>query len=121
MSHVPVPVLRRMQDEPLAVPDADRRHLAGCARCQDARRAAEADAAFAARLLGPPPADPDTSAEWQKLIARLRTPAPVPAGSRRLARAAPRVGCPGGWPPPSVPAPRSRPGCCSSGPPRRPR
>ena len=26
MSHVPVPVLRRMQDEPLAVPDADRRH-----------------------------------------------------------------------------------------------
>ena len=28
MSHVPVPVLRRMQDEPLAVPDADRRHLA---------------------------------------------------------------------------------------------
>ena len=55
MSHVPVPVLRRMQDEPLAVPDADRRHLAGCARCQDARRAAEADAAFAARVLGPPP------------------------------------------------------------------
>ena len=86
MSHVPVPVLRRMQDEPLAVPDADRRHLAGCARCQDARRAAEADAAFAARLLGPPPADPDTSAEWQKLVARLRAPAPVPAGSLRPAR-----------------------------------
>ena len=92
MSHVPVPVLRRMQDEPLAVPDADRRHLAGCARCQDARRAAEADAAFAARQLGPPPADLDT-----------------------------RGGCRGGWLPPSVPEPRSRPRCCSSGPPRRPR
>ena len=91
MSHVPVPVLRRMQDEPLAVPDADRRHLAGCARCQDARRAAEADAAFAARLLGPPPADPDTSAEWQKLVARLRAPVPLPAGSRRPARDAARA------------------------------
>ena len=88
MSHVPVPVLRRMQDEPLAVPDADRRHLAGCARCQDARRAAAADAAFAARLLPPPPADLDTSAEWQKLIARLRAPAPAPAGSGRPARPA---------------------------------
>jgi len=90
MSHVPVPVLRRMQDEPLAVPDADRRHLAGCARCQDARRAAEADAAFAARLLAPPPANLDTSAEWQKLVARLRAPAPVPAGSRRDTARAPR-------------------------------
>ena len=86
MSHVPVPVLRRMQDEPLAVPDADRRHLAGCARCQAARRAAEADASFAAGLLPPPPAELDTSAEWQKLVARLRAPAPVPAGSRRTAR-----------------------------------
>jgi len=91
MSHVPVPVLRRMQDEPLAVPDADRRHLAGCARCQDARRAAEADAAFAARLLAPPPADLDTSAEWQKLVARLRAPAPVPAGSGRPGRDAARA------------------------------
>ena len=86
MSHVPVPVLRRMQDEPLAVPDADRRHLAGCARCQDARRAAEADAAFAARLLESPPSDLNTSAEWQKLVARLRAPVPLPAGSRRPAR-----------------------------------
>ena len=64
MSHVPVPVLRRMQDEPLAVPDADRRHLAGCARCQAARRAAEADASLAARLLVPSPAELDTNAEW---------------------------------------------------------
>jgi len=86
MSHVPVPVLRRMQDEPLAVPDADRRHLAGCARCQAARRAAEADASFAARLLAPSPAELDTNAEWQKLVARLRAPAPVPAGSGRPAR-----------------------------------
>ena len=86
MSHVPVPVLRRMQDEPLAVPDADRRHLAGCARCQAARRAAEADASFAARLLAAPPAELDTNAEWQKLVARLRAPAPVPAASGRTAR-----------------------------------
>jgi len=88
MSHVPVPVLRRMQDEPLAVPDTDRRHLAGCARCQESRRAVEADAAFAASLLTPPPADLDTSAEWHKLVARLRAPAPVPAGSARPARPA---------------------------------
>jgi hypothetical protein len=88
MSHVPVPVLRRMQDEPLAVPDADRRHLAGCARCQASRQAAEADAAFAAGLLGTPPADladlaeRDTGAEWEKLVARLRAPAPRPAAAR---------------------------------------
>ena len=86
MSHVPVPVLRRMQDEPLAVPDADRRHLAGCGRCQTARQAAEADASVAARVIAPLAAEPDTDAEWRKLVARLRTPAPVPAGSLRAAR-----------------------------------
>ena len=34
MRHVSSPVLRRLVDEPLAVPDRDRRHLAGCGRCQ---------------------------------------------------------------------------------------
>jgi hypothetical protein len=84
MRHVTSPVLRRLQDEPLAVPDTARQHLAGCARCQAAGTAIAADAAFAQARLVPglapdPGADPgpdlDLDREWALLQDRLREPA----------------------------------------------
>jgi hypothetical protein len=68
MSHVTSPVLRRLLDEPLAVPDAARRHLAGCARCQASNSQIAQNAALAARALAAPAAAPDdTSRAWARL------------------------------------------------------
>ena len=54
MSHISSPVLRRLVDEPMAVPDRDRRHLDSCGRCQAERTEVARDAAFAGRLLAAP-------------------------------------------------------------------
>ncbi|HMH91471.1 MAG TPA: hypothetical protein VK586_10360 [Streptosporangiaceae bacterium] len=87
MSHVSSPVLRRLQDEPLAVPDAARRHLAACARCQASNSKIAQNAALAARVLAPPAAAPDdTSLAWARLQASepatrratVRVPRPRP-------------------------------------------
>jgi hypothetical protein len=53
MRHLASPVLRRMVDEPFAVPDTARSHLAGCGRCQENRALAADDAARASELLFP--------------------------------------------------------------------
>ena len=76
MRHVPSPVLRRLVDEPLAVPDRDRRHLAGCGRCQAESGEVAANAAAASRLLAAPPDVADVDLEWIMLQERLREPAP---------------------------------------------
>jgi hypothetical protein len=90
MRHVPSPVLRRLVDEPMAVPDRDRRHLAGCDRCQDASTEITGDAALATRLLGAPPDVADVDLEWIMLQERLReadAPAhPVARAPRRVPR-----------------------------------
>jgi len=74
MPHVSSPVLRRLVDEPLAVPDRARRHLAGCGRCQAERTEIAQNAAFAARLLGAPLETSDVDLEWILLAERLRQP-----------------------------------------------
>jgi hypothetical protein len=74
MPHVSSPVLRRLVDEPMAVPDRARRHLAGCDRCQAESTEIAGNAAAAARLLGAPPEVSDLDLEWFLLTERLRQP-----------------------------------------------
>ena len=82
MYHVPSPVLRRLVDEPLAVPDRARRHLADCDRCQAESSQVAGDAALAARLLSAPAEISDIDLEWILLQDRLAGPgeAQRPAG-----------------------------------------
>src|SRR5581483_12287732 len=75
MPHVSSPVLRRLVDEPLAVPDHARRHLADCGRCQAESTEIAANAAEAARLLGAPAQICDVDLEWVMLAERLQRPA----------------------------------------------
>jgi hypothetical protein len=85
MSHVTSPVLRRLHDEPLAVPDSARAHVAACARCQSRRAVVAQDAQLAARLLAAPDLAIDPDLAWARLQARLRQPGHA---SRTLVRAA---------------------------------
>ena len=77
MSHVTSHVLRRLVDEPMAVPDRDRRHLAGCVRCQAESAEIAENAAAAARLLGGPVPVADLDLEWILLSERLRQAGPA--------------------------------------------
>ena len=90
MRHVPSPVLRRLVDEPLAVPDRDRRHLTGCDHCQAESSKVAANAAVASRLLAAPPDVADVDLEWIMLQERLREPGapgrPVVHVPRRMPR-----------------------------------
>jgi hypothetical protein len=74
MRHVASPVLRRLHDEPLAVSDTERQHLAGCPRCQAGSSQIAADAARAARLLDGPDVLTDTDLAWLQLQAQLGEP-----------------------------------------------
>jgi hypothetical protein len=91
MNHVSSPVLRRLQDEPLSVPDAARRHLAACARCQASNSKIAQNAALAARVLAAPAAAPDdTSRAWARLQmneqrSERRATAAVPRPRPRIA------------------------------------
>lgn len=53
MRHIASPVLRRMMDEPFAVPDTARAHLSRCGHCQENQSAAASDATRARELLFP--------------------------------------------------------------------
>ena len=53
------------------MPDAARRHLAGCARCQAASSQIAQNAALAARALAGPAAVPGTDQAWRRLQAGL--------------------------------------------------
>lgn len=74
MHHVPSPVLRRLVDEPLAVPDLARRHLDDCGRCRAQSTEIAADAALAARTLAAPAQIADIDLEWILLQDRLSRP-----------------------------------------------
>jgi hypothetical protein len=74
MRHVASPVLRRLHDEPLGVPDAEREHLAGCPRCQADSSQIARDADRAASLLNAPDVLTDTDLAWLRLHAQLREP-----------------------------------------------
>jgi hypothetical protein len=98
MHHVPRTVLRRLADDPLAVPDRDQRHLASCGRCQAGSAKVSADATLASQLLTAPRdigEAGDVDLEWIMLQERLRRPGPparpVIAHRRRLGRPLARV------------------------------
>ncbi|HEY1643589.1 MAG TPA: hypothetical protein VGG35_23180 [Streptosporangiaceae bacterium] len=82
MSHVSSPVLRRLHDEPRAVPDSAQAHLAGCSRCQARHTTIRLDARMAARLLTAPGVTADPDLAWERLQARLRGPRPGAAAAR---------------------------------------
>ncbi|RBY86189.1 hypothetical protein [Blastococcus sp. TF02A-26] len=73
MRHPTEGVLRRLVDEPVGVPDADRAHVAGCATCLAGLDAARADARAAAAVLPAPDVPVDVDAAWM----RLRSAAPA--------------------------------------------
>jgi hypothetical protein len=91
MNHVSSPVLRRLQDEPLSVPDSARRHLAACARCQASNSKIAQNAALAARVLAAPAAGPDdTSRAWARLQANEQLGDPA-AGRATVRVPRPRI------------------------------
>jgi hypothetical protein len=92
MPHVSSPVLRRIVDEPIAVPDRARRHLAGCDRCQADAAVVADNAALAARLLAAPrDISDDVDLEWILLAERLRQPGAAQRTVIRSPRRMPRL------------------------------
>jgi len=79
MRHVSDGVLRRLQEEPYAVPDAAGRHLETCGRCRASSGQIAENAALASRLLAVPPAAEDTDAAWARLQRQLEPAARRPA------------------------------------------
>jgi hypothetical protein len=86
MSHVSSPVLRRLHDEPLAVPDSAHAHLGACARCQARHATVAQDARLAARVLTVPELSPDPDLAWARLHAQLRQPGPAARTAVRAVR-----------------------------------
>jgi len=84
--HAPDGTLRRLEDEPLAVPDAVADHVAGCRRCGERRRRLDADTAMASRLASGPRLVPDIDAAWERLRRAIDgRPEDAPAGSPPVA------------------------------------
>jgi len=92
--HVPDGMLRRLDDEPLAVPDRVTDHVAGCERCRTRRARIVHDTEHAARLFSTPQLVPDDELAWAGLRRELhRAPEGgaerawrVSSGGRRRAR-----------------------------------
>lgn len=102
MGHAPDGVLRRLHDEPFALPDATFDHITRCRRCSDRRDRIAAEAARVGRLLAAPQPVPDVDRAWADLQARLDMPEPEAAARHhrpRLIRPAVR---------PAVPDPGAR-------------
>jgi hypothetical protein len=74
MRHVTDGGLRRLHDEPLAVPDTDRQHLDTCGRCRAGSGTIAENAALASRLLAAPPPVTDADVAWARLQRRLADP-----------------------------------------------
>lgn len=71
MRHIPDGVLRRLDDEPLAVPDRVTEHAAGCGRCSVRRARIALDTEFAARRFSAPQLVPDADLAWARLLREL--------------------------------------------------
>lgn len=67
MHHVPDGVLRRLVDEPMAVPDRAAEHVQRCRRCQAHRDRVAHDAHAARELLARPQPVPDLDVAWERL------------------------------------------------------
>ena len=93
MRHPPEGTLRLLVDEPAAVADSDREHVAGCPQCLDSLTAARDDAAFAAAALATDEVDIDVDAAWQRFstAAPRRAAAPPRAGRMRTLLRRPAV------------------------------
>ena len=84
MRHIPDGLLRRLDDEPLAVPDRVAEHAANCGRCSARRARIAEDTEFAARMLSAPQLLPDTDMAWARLQRELyRRPEERADGRRR--------------------------------------
>jgi len=103
VGHISDGTLRRLDDEPLAVPDRVTEHLAGCGRCSARRTQIADDTERAAQLLSAPQLVPDIDIAWARLqreledpradgSARLREPVRVPARRRWLPSVSLRTG-----------------------------
>ena len=73
MRHIPDGVLRRLDDEPLAVPDRVTDHLAGCGRCSTRRVEIAGDTDHAAHLFSAPQPVPDVDMAWAQLRRELES------------------------------------------------
>jgi hypothetical protein len=69
--HIADGVLRRLDDEPLAVPDRVTDHVAGCERCSARRVRIAQDTERAARLFSAPQLVPDADLAWARLRREL--------------------------------------------------
>ena len=87
MRHIPDGVLRRLDDEPLAVPDRVTAHVADCERCAARREQIAHDTERAAQLLAVPQLVPDTDFAWAQFKRELRR-SPRDADRRRRPTAA---------------------------------
>lgn len=83
--HVPDGVLRRLEDEPVAVPDRISEHLSECRRCSARRAQITRDAHEAARLLSAPQLVPDIDAAWAQLRLALDADPEAATGRQRPA------------------------------------
>ncbi len=90
MRHVPDGVLRRLDDEPLAVPDRVGDHVADCERCGARRAEIARDTERAAALLAAPRLVPDLDHAWARLRREMEREDSDPDRRRRPAAAVPR-------------------------------
>lgn len=86
MAHVPDGTLRRLVDEPLAVPDSQIRHLGSCGRCRARRQLITEDAGSAQRLMSRPLLVPDTDEAWANFQSRLAEPERSKPAAMRVPR-----------------------------------
>ncbi len=94
MRHPSDGTLRRLVDEPVGVPDADREHVAGCPVCLSTLAVAQQDAAAAAAALAIE-STVDVDEGWRRLSGALAGQRPgrvtAPAGRWRAALRSPTV------------------------------
>jgi len=95
--HIPDGVLRRLDDEPLAVADRVTEHLAGCERCSARRDEIASDTERAGQLLSSVQLVPDVDTAWARLQGALEAPASerrrhAHPGRKRVPRVSLRTG-----------------------------
>lgn len=83
MRHIPDGVLRRLDDEPLAVPDRVTDHVAACGRCGARRAEIADDREYVAQLFTAPRLVPDIDIAWARLQRELVSSQADGAGGRR--------------------------------------
>ncbi|HEX8487830.1 MAG TPA: hypothetical protein VF642_04740 [Propionibacteriaceae bacterium] len=87
MRHLSEGVLRRLLDEPAAVADPDRRHIAGCPQCLGGLAAIRQDAVAVSAALSAE-SDVNVDVAWRRLSAASARPVTSSAGTASAARTA---------------------------------